>query len=259
MMLLSGCKSKHSDYTTSSGLSSSAVVSDRETFLSAPNLYIKLYGKLSGPKQKVGDFSKFWRQLTGERESFVYYYFQVCSKEEPQQPQRCINPFMDWKDRGLWFTSNGIFSILHSDRLYKAYPGSTPYIEYIEKGKDGKFKTVSYFNFDKAKVKDTEMFEGHYIYLRPKEEYLQSPGIGKTLKPLPPYEITARDLMKLAVEIDQLLIFPNIVSFGYTVTWVCHPHPSINCTREIEHEYGTNTKRHDWEEVNKERLENWNR
>ena len=250
MMLLSGCKIKHSDYTPSSGLSSSVVFSDLETFLLAPNLYIRLVGRLVGPQQKVDGFSKFWRQLTGKNESWVMYYFEVCSKEEPQQPQRCINPFKQERDTGrsgkywhrnLSFYSDSIIEILLKDRAGDIYPGSTPYIEYIEKGGDGKYRTVSYFNFDKAKVKSVE---DYYSYMRPKEEYLQTPGTGKALK-IPIYEITARDLMKVAYVIKKLAgnrYMPKIY-------WVCHPHPSINCTNEIEHKDGTNTLRYDWRRI----------
>ena len=264
MMLLSGCKSKHSDYTPSSGLSSSVVFSDLETFLSAPNLYIKLFGRLVGSKQKDDDFSKFWRQLTGKKENYVMYYFEVCSKEGPQQPpQRCIKPFYNHNDNWIWFRSAGIIELLYRDRAGDFSPGSTPYIEYVERREDGKFKTISYFNFDKAKLEDLyatieidaglsfmiprkkyiyldrakiefdAIIEGYYRFMRPKEKLLRTYATAATKDPLPPYEITARDLMKLASVISKYS--RSSYYMRNNITWVCHPLRSINCAKEIKH------------------------
>ena len=232
MMLLSGCKSKHSDYTPSSGLSSGlSYYSDTvSAFISGPELSIRLLGELIDTQFK--------------------YHFQICLRENPQS---CKNPLIGTNGIGLQLGRDDLASRLLVDQITDQNPVKR--IDYVVREEDGRFKTIDYLNLDELKLEVNSFLlnaarEEFILFIKSKEEFI-SAYITATKDPLKSslYELRAKSslheisnkwLLKIAENIWQ---FANMSDFsGWTfdggyqndLQYVCHLHPSIGCIKPCE-------------------------
>ena len=126
MMLLSGCKSKYSDYTSSSGLSSFSL----DSVVMLKVLGEVVYYPSSSDSIKVRDF---------------LYSFQICSMRDTNI---CRNPFVDFYGLSVKFHPLK-FHPHYINPLFDRFDKTFPYITYVIRKTDGDFKTIDYLRLYK--------------------------------------------------------------------------------------------------------------
>ena len=191
--LLYGCKSKHSDYTPSSSLSS-------KTWNEAINesFHLRVFGELTDPVNR-------WNNNDDYK---VKYYFQICSKSIVD---KCANPFIDvsLSRPGIMFGGPSPLDTSHMAHLLEQFDQdiSFPYIIYVIRNRLKKgswpFKNLDYIKLDEHRGSTREEYL-ELLNSKEKSPYVPNANfVGADDPQKVVYEIRLYQLMEIAHSITK--------------------------------------------------------